>query len=411
MKQAHLRKGVYWHIFPTYGEAKDSVWRDPAMLFDIIPEQLIDRKNETELVVYLKNGSIIQLKGADDPDALRGPNPFGVVFDEFDKQKIAAWGVIEPIIRANGGWAWFIGTPIGKQNLFTFYNRGQQDHKEWKSWILKASDSGIIAPDQLLAARESMAGQQGLFEQEFECAFNEAQGNVFRGVREIMLTKPKGPERDHLYVMGVDLAKVKDWTVLRVYDRDTNCLVYKDRFQTLEWPFQKARIAAVAKHYNNALTVVDATGIGDPICDDLTRAGVGVIPFKISVTTKKDIIEKLSTWIETKRIKFMQEKYDPEMLDDYDNFTYDVGPLGKIRYGARESKHDDVVMADALAVWHLNPVYMPELVKEPTPTQVMFARHKYEYEHQRDIDEGLQDELDMFSPQWADASYEESGYQ
>ena len=412
MKQAHLRKGVYWHIFPTYGEAKDSVWRDPAMLFDIIPEQLIARKNETELVVYLKNGSLIQLKGADDPDALRGPNPMGIVFDEFDKQKIDAWYVLEPILRANGGWAWFIGTPIGKQNLFTFYNRGQKEDREWKSWILRASESGIIPYEDLENSKEELKGKQGWFEQEYECAFNEAAGNVFRGVREIMLTKPKPPERDHFYVMGVDLAKVKDWTVLRVYDRDTNCLVYKDRFQTLEWPFQKAKIATVAKHYNNALAVIDATGVGDPICDDLIRAGVGVIPFKISQITKKDIIEKLSTWIETRRIKFLMEKFDPEMLDDYDNFTYDVGPLGKIRYGAREGKHDDVVMADALAVWHLNPVYMPDQMREPTPTQVMFARHKQQYENNQRIIEDGEDEFASFGDSsWTDASYEESGYQ
>ena len=84
VKQAHLRVGVYWHIFPTYGEAKDSVWRDPGMLFNIIPNELVSEINQTDLVVKFKNGSLYQLKGSDDPDALRGPNPFGVVFDEFD---------------------------------------------------------------------------------------------------------------------------------------------------------------------------------------------------------------------------------------------------------------------------------------------------------------------------------------
>ena len=81
------------------------------MLFNIIPNELVSEINQTDLVVKFKNGSLYQLKGSDDPDALRGPNPFGVVFDEFDTQKQEGWGVVEPIIRANGGWVWFIGTP------------------------------------------------------------------------------------------------------------------------------------------------------------------------------------------------------------------------------------------------------------------------------------------------------------
>jgi hypothetical protein len=403
--QAQRRVGVYWHIFPTYGEAKDAVWRDPHMLFDIIPNSLIARKNETELVIYFKNGSVYQLKGSDDPEALRGPNPVGVIFDEFDTQKADAWGVVEPIIRANGGWVWFIGTPRGKQKLFEFYHRGQTGHSEWCSWLLKASQSGIVPADQLVESKKSMT--DSLYRQEWECEFIEAAGSVFRGVEEIMVATPKPPEKEHLYLMGVDLAKVQDFTVIRVYDRDTNSLVYSDRFQTLEWPFQKMKIAAVARHYNKALTILDATGIGDPIADDLIRAGVSVIPFKITEVSKKDIIEKLSIWIEQKKIKLIKNK---ETLFEYENFSYDIGPTGKIRYNARSGLHDDIVLADALAVWHLNPVYMPEFSREPTPTQVAFARARMSYEQgQHNSEDGGGEDFghDM---EWYAEGAEEGGY-
>lgn len=380
MKQAHLRKGVYWHIFPTYGEAFDSIWNDPAMLFNIIPEKLIDRVNATNLIVYFKNGSIYQLKGSDHPDALRGPNPFGVVFDEWDTQKREAWGVIEPILRANGGWAWFVGTPRGKQQLYDFYNRGQENHKEWGSWLLKASQSKIIDADQLAEARISMT--EALYSQEFECEFLESAGSVFRGVRDIMTATPKRPEPGRLYLMGVDLAKVQDWTVIRIYDRETNELVYKDRWQTLEWPFQMKRIATYARYYNHALCIVDATGVGDPIADGLTRAGVSVVPFKITQQTKKDMIEKLSLWIEQKNFKMMK---DEEAALEYDNFSYTLSPTGQARYGARSGYHDDIVIADALAVWYLNKVYMPDFTIEPTPTQVAFARAKYSYQKEQEM--------------------------
>src|SRR3990167_4251322 len=323
LKQAHLRVGVYWHVFPTYGEAKDAIWRDPAMLFDIIPEELIEKKNESELIVYFKNGSICQLKGSDDPDALRGPNPFGVVWDEFDTQKMEGWQYTEPILRANGGWCWFIGTPRGKQKLYNLYNLGQQGHHEWKSWLLKASDSGIISDEQLMEARKSPLMSEALYQQEFECAFIEAEGSVFRGVREVMSAVPHKPIEGHYYVMGVDLAKVQDFTTIRVFDRTTNKQVYKDRFQTLEWPFQKKKIAVVAKHYNNALTVLDSTGLGDPIADDLSRMGVAIEAYKFTEQSKKDLVEKLSIWIEQKRIALLP---DDQALIEYDNFSYEIGP-------------------------------------------------------------------------------------
>lgn len=370
VKQAHARIGVYWHVFPTRIEAKDAVWRDPAMLFNIIPEELVDRRNEQELVVYLKNGSIIQLKGSDDPDALRGPNPYGVVFDEYDTQKQEGWGVVEPIIRANGGWVWFVGTPRGKAKLYDLMNRGKSGHHEWESWLLRASTSGIMAADQLEEARKSMP--DALYNQEFECAFLEASGSVFRGVRDVMTLKAfKKPIPEHLYVMGVDLAKVKDWTVIRVYDRSTNNLVFSDRFQTIEWPFQKKRIYAIAKLYNNALAVIDATGIGDPIADDLARAGIAVEPFKISEPSKKELIEKLSIWIEQKKMRMVE---DEVAVLEYDNFSYDVGATGKIRYGARQGYHDDIVLADALAVSQLQPIIGVVREKPKTIIEEMYER-------------------------------------
>lgn len=370
---------MYWHIFPTYGEAKDSVWRDPGMLFNIIPKELVAQVNQTDLVVQFKNGSLYQLKGSDQPDSLRGPNPFGVIFDEFDTQKQEGWGVIEPILRANGGWAWFVGTPQGKQKLFEMYHRGLEGHKEWKSWLLKASQSGIISLDQLDEAKKSMS--QALYNQEFECEFLEGAGSVFRNVRECMTAQPHDPNtpehKDDIYVIGCDLAKVKDWTVVRVYSRTTNSLVFSDRFQTIEWPFQKKRIQMISKHFRNALVMLDATGIGDPICDDLLRANVPVEPIKITEPLKKELVEKLSIWIEQKKVHLLK---DETALFEYENFSYNIGPTGKIRYGAKEGFHDDIVMADALAVWSLQPIYQEGVIKEPTHAQYMLMRAKKQYE-------------------------------
>lgn len=376
-------KGVYWHVFPTYREGKDAIWRDPNMLFSIIPEHTIEKKNDQELVVYFKNGSILQLKGADKPDTLRGAGPIGMVLDEFATMKGEAWSVVEPILRANKGWAWFVGTPKGKNHLHRMYQHGLGKNKEWKSWLLKASTSGIIPHDQLEESRNT-AISQAFYNQEWECEFLEGVGSVFRNVRDIMTAKPEAPIADHNYVMGVDLAKVQDYTVIAVYDRENNYQVYQDRFQTLEWPYQKKKILSISKMYNNALTIIDATGLGDPISDDLQRAGVPIEPYKITAQSKKELIEKLSIWIEQHKLAMIPME---ETIFELDNFSYEIGPTGYIRYNAPPGLHDDIVIAHALAISALSPVYQKKQQGEPTRVQQEFQRRLHNYENTIDYSE------------------------
>lgn len=368
VKQALVTPGVYWHLFPTYAEAKNSIWRDQKMLFGNIPEEIIEKKNESELIVYFKNGSIYQLIGADNADRLRGAGPMGIVLDEYDTMKDDVWPTIEPILRANGGWAWFVGTPKGKHKLYAFYKRGQDPNfPEWKSYLLKASESGVIKAHELFESKRTSS--QSLYNQEYECEFLEGIGSVFRNVRDAATAIPRPPSMGHMYVMGVDLAKVQDFTVITIYDRANNEQVYQDRFQTLEWPFQKKRIIEIARHYNNALVSLDATGLGDPIADDLIRAGLAVDPVKITNELKKEMIEKLSIWIELRKCKFINMA---ETLEEFDNFSYEISSNGRIVYNAREGSHDDIVISHALAVWKLTDMYIqPTVVEEPLIRRAM----------------------------------------
>jgi len=338
------------------------------MLFSVIDRRSVEKTNESELIVYFKNGSYLQLIGADNPDRLRGAGPMGIVLDEYDFMKKEVWDTLEPIIRQNNGWAWFVGTPKGKGKLYDLYNRGQDPRfaHEWKSYLLRASESGIITPQQLEESKLTMS--IALFNQEWECDFIEGQGSVFRNVRQAAGAIPKPPQKGHLYVMGVDLAKVQDYTVMAIYDRADNHQVYQDRFQTLEWPFQKKRITEMARLYNNALTILDATGVGDPIADDLLRENVAVEPFKFTNESKKEAVEKLSIWIEQKKMAFINME---ETLLEFDNYSYDITSSGRIIYNAREGYHDDIVMAHALAVWGLTPI-----IKEDRPEETPLIREE-----------------------------------
>ena len=173
--------------------------------------------------------------------------------------------------------------------------------------------------------------------------------------------------------MGVDLDKVQDYTVITIYDRTNNKQVYKDRFNKLEWPYQKAKIIESAKHYNDALVVLDATGLGDPIADDLIRAGIAIEPFKLTNTTKKEIIEKMSIWIDQHKISMINL---PETITEFTSFTYDVSSTGRIMYNAPVGFHDDIVISHCLAVSGLFPIPRGVKTEEKTKIQEIYEAQK-----------------------------------
>ncbi len=154
--------------------------------------------------------------------------------------------------------------------------------------------------------------------------------------------------------------------MISVYDRETNCQVYQDRFQTLEWGFQKQKIFSVAKHYNNALVFIDATGLGDPIADDLSRMGLAIEPMKLTNESKKQIIEKMMIWTEQEKIRMINI---PETINEFNIFTYDISAHGKIIYNAPQGFHDDIVIANCLAVWGLQTLYKKAGNQELNPVQ------------------------------------------
>jgi phage terminase large subunit len=135
--------------------------------------------HETELRVDYPNGGQVRLFGADNPDALRGIYLDGVVLDEYADMDPRVWSeVIRPALADREGWAVFIGTPKGRNAFFELWRRAQSD-PGWFSLMLKASETGLIAPDELALARRDLTEAQ--YAQEFECSFDAAVLGAYYG--------------------------------------------------------------------------------------------------------------------------------------------------------------------------------------------------------------------------------------
>jgi hypothetical protein len=169
-------KRKVWYISPSYKMSKQIMWDD---LIDSIPRRWISKIHHTEMWIKLINRSVIELKGADNPDSLRGVGLFYVVMDEFQDIKSDTWTkVIRPTLAKDRGRALFIGTPRGYANLYDVYKLGQDKNKaQWASWQFPTISSPFIPVEEIEAAREDM--DQKSFAQEFEASFESMSGRVY----------------------------------------------------------------------------------------------------------------------------------------------------------------------------------------------------------------------------------------
>lgn len=181
--------------------------------------------------------------------------------------------------------------------------------------------------------------------------FLSGTGEVFRNIQICLSDKQMtAPQPKHYYYMGVDLAKHQDFTVITVMDAHTFEVVHIDRFNQIDWPLQKLRIFETARLWNNATVVMDSTGIGDPIFDDLQRMGLDIQGYKLTNISKKNLIDKLSIYIEQGRIKFPNH---PDLVHELEMYTYKRSDSGNMIYNAPDGSHDDMVVSLAMATWSL----------------------------------------------------------
>lgn len=170
---------LIWYVAPSYRMAKQIMWPD---LIAAVPRKWVAKINETSMTIWLKNGSRIELKGADNPDSLRGVGIHFLVMDEVQDIDKEAWTkVLRPTLASTGGHALFIGTPKSYNFLYELYMLGQnptnQKMGRWMSWQFPTITSPFIPSEEIQAARSDM--DEKSFNQEFMASFETMSGRVY----------------------------------------------------------------------------------------------------------------------------------------------------------------------------------------------------------------------------------------
>jgi hypothetical protein len=227
-----------------------------------------------------------------------------------------------------------------------FFDRGQDPEREdWASWQMPTSTNPHIAPEEIEAARQDMT--EAAFNQEFLAQFVSWEGAVFRRVMECATAERKdGPEAGHEYVIGADWGRSNDYTVFSVVDVTARCMIDLDRSNRVDYILQRARLQALCDRWRPSQIIAELNSIGQPIIEELQRAGLPVKGFTTTNASKAEIIEALALAFEQSSIAILNE---PVLLGELQAFAAEPLPGGMLRYAAPGGGHDDTVMSLALA--------------------------------------------------------------
>lgn len=333
----------YWWIAPSFSQAKIAHGRCKRGIEPVESRAT----NETTLSITLLNGATIEFKSGEIPDNLYGENVYACVIDEASRVREDAWFAIRSTLTKTKGRVRIIGNIKGTKNwAYRLARRAEAGEPEMHFARLTCADAvkaGILDQEDIDSAKRELP--EKVFNELYLSIPNEDGNNPFglTHIREcvVPLASPK-PAR----VFGVDLAKSVDWTVVIGLDGAGHVCKF-ERWQG-PWTETKARILNVV---GSVKTLVDSTGVGDPVLEDLQRARGGVFEgYNFTSESKQKLMEGLTVAIQQRKVHFT----DGAIKAELDSFEYEYrGSGGRslgVRYSAPEGSHDDCVCALALAV-------------------------------------------------------------
>lgn len=184
VRECVKKRQLITYAFPTLKMGREILWEGVTnegfrFIEHYVPADVVAKKNDTRMAIYFKNGSILRIGGADNPDSLRGGNSAGFIISEWSEHDPYTWTVIRPIVLANGGWVLFNYTPKGDNHAKTTLLTAQENEdKGWWWQVLPADKTGVFTPEALEQELRELIRENGdiegraKFDQEYMCSFD-----------------------------------------------------------------------------------------------------------------------------------------------------------------------------------------------------------------------------------------------
>lgn len=167
---------------PTYNQAKKIWWDDMKML--TLSASHIRKPSESELKIYMPNGTEIHILGLDQPQRIEGIEWTGGVIDEIADIKaealeaniMPALNTVNPTRPDYRAWCWFIGVPDGLNHYYDmaeYARTGNDPDYEYFHW----TSEEILPADVIESAKRTMSKKQ--YNQEYRASFETATGRIY----------------------------------------------------------------------------------------------------------------------------------------------------------------------------------------------------------------------------------------
>lgn len=336
---------VAW-FSPTY-KMLSEVWSEMKSSTTPLQTRVSAQDHRLELIT----GGLIDCWSLDAVDSVRGRKYARAVLDEAAMVANLgdAWqAAIRPTLTDYKGDAFFLSTPKGINFFHECFSRGLDPNvQDWVCWQSPTTDNPYIDPAEVEAARQELP--EMVFRQEYLAEFLQNEGAVFRNI-EANLTAPRSTpdqHRGHRIVAGVDWGQKNDFTVISVACAQCRTEVELDRFNKIEWAFQRARLRASYDRWTLSDCLVETNSIGGPNLEALHRDGLRVRGFETTSQSKPPLIQSLALALERTECRWLPDPVGKTELLAYES---KINPTtGRVSYSAPEGGHDDTVMARALA--------------------------------------------------------------
>jgi len=331
----------------------------------------ITRKTRT--VIQLTNAStIIALPCSE--HLLRGYTAHLAIADEasFIPETIIT-EIIYPMLSTTNGTAILLSTPWDKNHFFykAFLNPQYSTHK------VCSAENPLIPNAFLQEMQQNMTTEA--YKREYLAEFTEAATSYFPQelIRQCIehaqhiglepYTSIEQPITKAEYYAGLDLGKLQDHSALAIVQKDAETLklVYAHQFP-LQTPYTEviATVARTNQKFHLQKTLVDQTGIGEPILEELHNQTVtNAEGTKLTQDAKTEILTHLKLTMEQQRLALPYDKHLCQQINDQ---QYAYTRNGKLSFSHPPNTHDDQLWALALAVYATRT--------EPTPKLWIIAK-------------------------------------
>lgn len=331
----------FWWIAPTFAQAKIAFGRMKRGL----PRELISWNDTDQTITIKLTGAIMAFRSGEKPDNLYGEDVWAVVIDEASRCREQVFYAVRSTLTATRGPIRIIGNVKGRKNWFYLGCRkaegGEVGHSYHKIIATDAVAAGVFPQEELDDARRALP--EAVFRELYLCEPSDDGGNPF-GLKYIRVNIAPMSNLPAI-VNGADLAKSVDWTV--VHQLDENGYTCGHHRWQRPWEITFRNLMLICR---GTQTLVDSTGVGDPIVERLQKEGGDCFEgYKFTQQTKQMLMEGLAVAIQQGEVHYP----DGVIVNELESFEYEYTRTG-VRYTAPEGMHDDCVMALALAVYAKN---------------------------------------------------------